>query len=206
MTPLNPKTLRIGSLIASITLLTSLLSAGNVVFSEDFTEPTVRTDFPYVGGTGPSAYKIGEWVAFHKDDYGSVFEDGVAKVNANQYGQWGIAIVLDLSEHGPGSYTVSFDLKDSPAGVFSIAEIENLGSVRILTNKVASETFAVGESKARVSNLLNRSGKGWKSVYDAANRKQARFKFKYDGTGLIGFALSAFNQKVTIDNFTVTAN
>jgi hypothetical protein len=195
--------LKASAVAACLFSSTLAINAKTVVFSEDFSDPKVRTDFPYLGGTGDSAYTVGEWVAFKKDAFGSVIENGVATVNQGAKGQWAIAIVLDMKEHGPGKYKVTFDVDKNPAGVFSVAEIENLGSVRILTNKVSSEAFNVGQSRARVANLLAADGKGWQSVYDATWGKKATFTFTYDGTGFLGFALSAFNRTATIDNFQV---
>jgi hypothetical protein len=196
--------LKAAALLVGTAAISFNATADTVVFSEDFSEPTVRTDFPYVGGSGEEAYTIGEWVAFKKDTFGSEIKDGVAVVNSNAKGQWAIAIVLDMAEHGEGKYKVTFDVMGDAAGVFSVAELENLGYVRILTNKVSSEAFWTGDSMARATNLLAARGKGWESVYDATWGKEASFSFKYDGSGYIGFALSAYNRTLKIDNFKVT--
>jgi hypothetical protein len=191
-------------------LAASSLFAADPLYFEDFSNPTVRIDFPYLGGTGANPYVLGEWVASQGQSetgvlWGSTIENGEATVNtwSNNW-QRAIAIVLDMSVYGAGEYTVSFDLVGEPGGIFSIAEIENLGSVMINTGKLSSEVFFSPEdSTAVVTNLLNPSDTGWLAIESNTSDGTATFNFSYDGTGYIGFAMSAYANSFTFDNFSV---
>jgi hypothetical protein len=205
MTPQPPLIPKMLALVLGLATCVSGVFGAQTVFSEDFSDPVYRTDFPFVVGSGFSHYSPGQWAAYQKDGFGSHFKDGKVIVNSSETGQWGVALVLDLSGYGPGLYKVSFDVIGPPTGIFSIAQIRGLGSVRILTNTLSSEVFDPGESRATVTNLLDPRGAGWVSLHDTVSRGTASFTFEFDGEGLIGFALSAFNQSVTIDDFAVTA-
>jgi hypothetical protein len=191
-------------------VLSASASFGQVLYTEDFTDPNPRIDFPWLGGTGDTAYEPGGWVASVGESetgvkWGSTMVDGVATVNTyiNNFHR-AIALVLDLSVQGAGWYEVSFDVVGEPGGILSVAEIENLGAAMVNTAKISSEVFVPSpEGDTVVNNLLNADDTGWVRIADFLEGDRATIPFEFDGTGFVGFAISAYANSITIDNFEV---